>query len=103
MEADDLSSTVGEVHNVQRDDEQEEDDDCPQRTLLWCDSAREGSDVAGAATAVPSLFGPFDVSQFYDSGRLADLRIVCADGDLVRAHQVVLGATCAHAKRYLIR
>ena len=102
METDDIGSTVGEVHSAQRDEEQEDDDDCPQRTLLWCDSAREGPD-ATAAAAVPSFFGPFDVSQFYDSGRLADLRIVCADGDVVRAHQVVVGATCAHAKRYLIR
>lgn len=101
MEIDDSSRTGGA--EVEADSVQEDGSDLDhpaQRTLLWSDPPRESSD---AAAAVPSFLGPFDVSQFYDTGRFSDVGIVCADGDIVRAHQVVLGATCAYAKRFLIR
>ena len=102
MEIDDSSTTGAEADSVQGGGQEDgSDPNHPaQRTLLWSDPARECSD---AAAAVPSFLGPFDVSQFYGTGRFSDLSIVCADGDIVRAHQVVLGATCAYAKRILIR
>lgn len=103
MEIDDSVGTGAEADSVQREGEEEDGSDPnhpAQRTLLWSDQPRECSD---AAAAVPSFLGPFDVSQFYGTGRFSDLIIVCAEGDIVRAHQVVLGATCAHAKRFLIR
>ena len=92
-----------DADNGQREAQEDEGSDPSlpmQRTLLWNGQERECSDTAAA---VPSFLGPFDVSQFYGTGLYSDLAIVCADGDIVRAHQAVLGATCANAKRILIR
>ena len=109
MEEVDSPRTVAEAvaDSVQGDGQEEEAQEVgsdlhhpAQRTLLWSDTARESSD---SAAAVPSFLGPFDVSQFYTTGRFSDLSIVCADGGIVRAHQVVLGATSSFAQRILIR
>ena len=93
-----------DADNGQREAQEEEGGEPhlpTQRTLLWSGQPRECSDAAAAA--VPSFLGPFDVSQFYGTGLYSDLVIVCADGDKVRVHQAVLGATCPNAKRILIR
>ena len=102
MEVDEAAPSA-DADNCQRE-AQEEEGGVPhlpmQRTLLWSGQPRECSD---AAAAVPSFLGPFDVSQFYRTGLYSDLVIVCADGDKVRVHQAILGATCANAKRILMR
>ncbi len=73
------------------------DSDETQRTLVWAGSASSDS------AAVPSLLGPFDLSRFYHDHAHADLRLVCADGAVFRGHRAVLGATCSHVRRFLLR
>ena len=104
MEVDEAVEAVPSDADSGQREAQEEEGGEPhlpmQRTLLWSGLPRECSD---AAAAVPSFLGPFDVSQFYSTGLYSDLVIVCADGDKVRVHQAVLGATCANAKGILMR
>jgi hypothetical protein len=91
-----------EVQREAERDQVEKENRCPSSPLPP-PPVRLETCLSPCPRAIPSFFGPFDVSQFYRDKLYSDLSVVCAGGDVFRGHRVVVAATCAHVRTYLLR